>query len=329
MNIERTCFPMASTPATQAVAAFGSLNGKNEDPVTISYGGQQIEVTTVSDVTMFLGITAKRTWDYLILLATKYNNNAGDWTNDTVRFKLEDYMSYIGVENNRKTRSKYYEILRDDIKKLGMLHIRVGESMEIFGLLADLTLRKTDGKRATKADIVNGRGYFDVSLPSKLMAHFRECRYIMPFFTDLVQLVGQSENAYAIGKRLLWHFSMASNAGKENRCRLKVSTLLNCCPELRSERTDNIRARFEKNMALLSEVRPGKVSPLIDWNYCYQGELLTAKELKAKRVSYDDWCDLTIHFTILGYDSDWSCDESLDTAYGLQLTHEKENKTKQ
>ena len=318
----RECFPIASSVSAHSLSVVKSDEeiAKEKPPIKLRYGGKEIEIKNVDDVTTFVGLSTKKLFDYMLLLLTKYNNNSGDWLNNVVTFTLQDYFRIMGLKNTRQNRHKYFDIIREDLMRLGTLVITEGYR-ESYGLVDAQAIIKSGGEEATKTEVLKGVGCFKVDLKYELLKHLSKGKYIISFFSDLLKLVGQSENAYALAKRMLLHYGQ--NRTSSNRNKLKVRTLLHCCPETGDpDRRDHVRARFEKSLDVLASYSVDsdgvRVSPLIKWGYIYHGEYFTAQELHEKRVAYDDWEELNIHFELLGYtDKHWADREKLDSAHRL------------
>ena len=288
----REYLPITCTMATHAVSSLSRALSK--DPLMLVYGGKKVEVYSVSDAVTHLGYSAKRLFDYMLLLLTKYNRNSGDWTNASVCFTLQDYMEIMGYENTRLMRYKCFEQVKADIFKLGSLQL-MQESAWWFGLVSDAGMVNTAGEQATKKDVINGKAYIEVTFPQSLLKHLRECRFIVPFLVSLLRRIPHNENAYALAKRMILHCSQANNHDKANKYRLSVQNLLDACPAIKALDTGNVRRTFEKSMNCLS-MPPDGGEPIIEWCYVHAGRLCTPTEIQTKRLSHEDWLALVVEF---------------------------------
>jgi len=319
----RDCYPIASTSAVQAVSALDSLPTKVGEQLTLIYGGKKIAVSNISEAALTVGLSAKKLFDYLLLLVTKYNGDRGDWKNSDIRFTLSDYLVVMGLKDTRQNRHKYYDVIREDIQRLGYIHLAQGESTEWFGLVVSVDIRDRDGK-VTKKEIISGDGCFEVHIQPGLLKHLKELSIILPYFTDLFKLSAQNVNAYAIGKKMVSHYGLRANEDKVARNKLGVETLLNCCPSLNSARDKDNRRTFEKALNLLASDIDVDL-PLINWHYIYKDTKYTVEELRELKLSYSIWKKLMIQFEILNYPSTFANSKNLDSAYRLLIDGGKIN----
>ena len=322
MNVEseaRRYFPMVSTMATQAVATLSEIPAENQPPLTITYGAQKIEISSVSDVAIPFGITAKKLFDYLLLLLTKYNSYMRDWTNGRMAFHLEDYINLMGVQNTRQNRHKYFDIIVEDFKKLEALRLKPEGASDWFGIVRRVRFLKRDRIEGTKKDVVNKQACFMVDVQDGLLEHFQGEKYLMSFLRDLFKRVGQSGNAYAMAKRMLLHYG--SNRQNANRSRLRVSNLLDCCPAMSSPRTKDIKGRFEEALGVLAVQDSDDSKAMIDWCYIYDKKRYDAQEIRGLKLPHGTWLNLVVEFAPVDYRGakGYADPSELDTDYKLLL----------
>lgn len=288
---ESTCRPLASSAATHAISAIGmEVNGS---PMVFNYAGRKIEIRSISGAVTF-GFTAKKLFDYMLLLLTRFNRNQGDWKNGTIRFTLRDYMDVMGYDDNRQARGRCFDTICEDLEKLQSIELRQ-ESADWFGLVERHRFVGPEGKKYAKKDILSGKASFEVCFHSGLLTHLSERRYIVPFPLGLFRHVKQNENAYALAKRMILRYK--SNCGDaKNKQKLKVGKLLECCLVGTNQRNGNVRQTFEKALSCLATPSSEGGEPLIDWTYIVDGKPRTPEEVSALRLSHEDWRELVVKF---------------------------------
>lgn len=311
------------TMATHAISTVATVPG-SDNSLTLHYGNKTVEIRSTADCGTHLGLTAKKLFDFLLLLLTKYNSNKNknkeDWANSTIRFMLEDYMRLMGYNNDkRQDRNRCFTTICEDIAKLGALELRQ-ESGPWFGLIdGDSFISDTSDKQIKKA-IVTGNTYFEVCFQDELMTHINsEGRHIVPFLFVLFSWVGQNENAYALAKRLILHHNINS---RRSRCtsnckwKMRVSNLLKCCSIKVDQHTGNVRRTFEKALNVLATSSDGH-GPLIDWTYLLEGKEYKPRKITGLQLSHDDWLNLMVEFELKGpyAKTEYAARGDLDPAY--------------
>ena len=334
--------PLASTAATHAISAIGTeLSGL---PLLLDYAGKKVEVCTIADGITHLSLTTKKLFDYILLLLTRFNRNKGDWNNGAVRFTLRGYMIVMGYGDNRQSRARRFNTICEDLDKLASVMLKQGTA-DCFRLVGQYRFvgpkgtkyAKKDigpkGARYTKKDVISGKSCFEVSVHQDLLVHLRsEGRRIVPFPTALFRHVKQNENAYALAKRMILHYFSNSRRNSKNKQKLKVATLLKCCPDKANQHTGNTRQTFEKALDSLA-AQSGEDGPLIRWSYIVDGKSRTSAEVSAIRLSHEDWLELVVEFAPMGlysnmhYSKMYFADrDDLDPPYKPSLANDKEEK---
>lgn len=207
----------------------------------------------------------------------------------------------------------------EDIKKLGSIRLKP-ESGEWFGLVEDhcrfVSYKSTEHN---KKDIVAGRACFEVGLQPGLLEHIKQDGCVIPFIPALFGRTHKNENAYALMKRMLWQF------GTSNKCGLKVSALLGCCPDQSSQQTGEIHRAFENALNLLASDK-GDNGPLLKWTYVLKGKRYTAAEISAMRLPHQDWLNIYVAVKLIGLSSkmDYTDPSNLNASSQAVLVNEDE-----
>ena len=310
---------IASTMATHAVSALG--RGLSREPLTLTYGGRRVEVYSVEDSVAYLSRTAKSLFDFIMLLLTRYNNNKEKkWRNDTILFTLQDFMYFMGYKDTRDMRYQALDQLIKDVTALGSLQLRE-EGAWWFGLVVSGGFVNADGGRATEGDIIAGEACIKLTAQSELLEHLCGHLFFVPYLVCLARRTRHNENAYALAKRMILHYSQSCNQGRVGQQRLKVKTLLGVCPANTARAVGNIRRTFERAMDLLASQTEFE-GPLITWSYLYNGRRCMPEQIKSKRLPQKAWLELVIEFEptdLLAGETEWAVHERLDSAYDLVL----------
>ncbi len=285
-------YPIASTMATHAVSALGAPLSKN--PQVLRYGGKKVEVRTVSDTITRLELSTKKLFDFLMLLLTRFNKNNGDWSRNAVYFQLHEFMEVMGYRDTRQMRNKCFNKLAEDLDKLRNVYLREDDSAW-FGLVECYRFIDKRNIERTKKDIVADNAWFEVVFHPGFMDHLRRDKFIAPFLIDLFQRVRKNDNAYALAKRMVLHYSISNKRNTRNRQRLKVKTLLECCPNATSQRAGGVRQSFEKAMDSL-QTPPDGDDGMIDWRYLVNGKQRTPEEFSNMRLPQKAWLNLVVEF---------------------------------
>lgn len=310
---------IVETSATYAISSIGEELGVT--PLVLHYEGKAIEICSTATGTS-LGLTAKKLLDFMLLLLTKYNSDESGWTRGTLRFMLEDFMRIMGYPDTRQARHRCFDMIREDIAKLGSLRLMQNSDFWFELLDGDWFICDTSDKR-TKRDIIAGNTYFEVRFHDDFLAHLSARPRIVPFPAGLFQWLGKNGNAYAFAKRLVLHHNINSRTKHSGPWRLGVSTLLNCCPDKANLHKGNVRRTFEKALNFLA-AESGGYGPLIAWEYVVGKKKYEPKEISALHLSHEDWQELVVEFTLKGSYAKTEYVErgELDTAYRRFLIEE-------
>jgi len=316
---EIKCVAMRSTVETQAVSAVlpkDIASTKNKPPLLLQHGGRSIEVHNLDDVSVALQFSGRRFFDFLLTLATKFNGNNEKWENDRVLFSLDFYLEAMGFDSDYRNKRVYISTLFSDAHTLQSLVLRYGPQGSMwFGLLRYLGMvtrediivgntRAIDDDvlvaTGSEEDILSGKACFCAWFQPELLTHLSSSTLITPFVWRLLARSHRGINPYSMAKRMIWHYS--SNRGASNQNRLRVSTLMMCCPSAYGGTPQDKRRGFEGSLSAL--LAPGeeeiKESSLGVWYYIYEGKPLSKKQLATKYVPYAKWLDLSVEFHING-----------------------------
>jgi hypothetical protein len=210
----------------------------------------------------------------------------------------------MGLQDTLDNRKHFYSRIRASLEKLLLLRISTG-SFSTIGLLDSHGVIGVESPEEARDAIISGEAAFHANLRYPMVQHLMKNLKIISFYGDLFKLVEQSENAYALAKRLLQHYSQHWDNPKKQR-HLSVEVLLDCCSDISAARPEKIRRRFEGALDALArndrrDIDGGYVPPMITWKYVYQSKCLTAQELRPNKLKHDKWKRLLIEFEVLGF----------------------------
>ena len=143
-----------------------------------------------------------------------------------------------------------------------------------------------------------------ISVNPDLVHHLRNYNQLMAVNTSLYFLSSFNSNAYAVGNKILQHYSQ--NRKRPNQNKLRVSTLLSQCPDITTKSSTMIRYKLEDALNLLaqpitSNFDNSEYPPIISWTYLYKGNPVTPAFIGAKRLREHIWQDLIIQFEVLNW----------------------------
>ena len=288
------------------------------DPVTgratLEKEDIQIFIENFEDSTSKLQVRSNKLLTYGVAQFSRVNNR--NTHSNTIRpaitFPLEDYARLIGLnvdpdpEADPVAEKKRIRNLLNDAQKkvksdLELLHnVKISWTEQIKGKAQDFDQVSILSRVACRKGIIYME--FGYSMGQYLKA-IPQSRY--PTTQYLID--ARKPNAYALGNKFAYHYYMDSNQKRGTANRLKVETLLKCCPELptieqvikdRNRWEDRIKARFE---TALDEVV--RVGTLKEWHYTRaRGIELTAEEAR-NITDYNTFKDLYVTF-VMGVEVD-------------------------
>jgi len=311
---ENSYYPQATSPEIGLLTAVTEIDNARPE---ILFEGKSITISCRNSETLRLSLSAKKLFTYLMLLLTKYNGNETDWTNRELRFTLSDYMKAIGIEDNRQNRNQYYDELLTDVRSLYAVYMQ-SDRLDINGLLTGHAITGIEGEKSAKVAVVNGKGYFCTFVNPVLLKLLSNRGRIQSICIELLSAVGKNANSFGMIHKMLSHY--AQNRGKPNQNRLRVSTLLACCPEINTARYDKRRERFETalNALVNSNTASDGTCPasIIRWSYEYKEKLISCADMGRYRLKDRVWRDLIVQFELHGWtDKRYADNRHLDTAY--------------
>jgi hypothetical protein len=288
-------FPLISSAESNAISCLPSVSGGQV--ATVKYSNKIIQASLINNFVGKFDLRTKKLFDYLLLLLTKTNLNSSDTWGQQVVFTLSDYLSIMGLQDTSSNRDRYFSLILQNLDVLR--NTKITSDTNVFsGLVSEYGSLGASGLKLKRA-ILSGMACFAVDLNAELITHLCQQRYLIRFYGDIFKLVEQNNNAYALAKRMMQHYSQRGNRNKQNRNLLRVDTLLSCCPEVTSNRQENIKFRFETALNALSrldkrDADKNVVYPMITWQYRNTNAM-------PRRVRKDIWNRLCVQFELLGF----------------------------
>ena len=263
-----------------------------------------------------VGVNTHKLLMYGVGQFTRTNSrNTQQDSNLQVSFFLKDYARLLGYRVDEdptaadpaKEKKRVQRTLNEAQKKI----------KRELDLLFALSLQWQENIKGKTKDFDNVRILGRVSVRKGVvnmefthtMGDYLKSLPITQFPVTQYRIDGRNPNAYALGNKFAQHYHMDNNQKRGTANRLKVETLLNCCPDIatidqvqatRHSWTDRIKEPFEK--ALDEVTRAGTIS---NWKYTHaKGVELTDEEAQ-NITDYELFKDLYITFEI-GVDLDHS-----------------------
>ena len=284
------------------------------DRATLEKENVQVFIENFENSTSKLQVRSNKLLTYGVAQFSRVNNR--NTHSNTIRpaitFPLEDYARLIGLNVDPDPeadpiaeKKRIRNLLNDAQKKvksdLELLHnVKISWSEQIKGKAQDFDQVSILSRVACKKGIIYME--FGYSMGQYLKA-IPQSRY--PTTQYLID--ARKPNAYALGNKLAYHYYMDSNQKRGTANRLKVETLLKCCPEIRSydevlanghSWTERIKTPFESE---LQEVP--RVGTLKEGHYTRaRGIELTAEDA-LNITDYNTFKDLYVTF-VMGVEVD-------------------------
>ncbi|MEG3298867.1 RepB family plasmid replication initiator protein [Streptococcus suis] len=297
----KTFAPMLNGTATNTLAIIGRnaeptrINPLADNEATIENGDFKVFIEKYSNKKS-LKVGVVKLLDLLVVELTKLNHYRAKDPNTlqtTVTFSLDDYMTYLGIENidNPNTRKDARKRLKEALDTLYSISLeweeKSGDKVKNY---AKMRLCEAQGIK---------RGIASFTFTTS-MAHYLNQSYIMQYPLDLLAIGERNPNAYPIARKLALHHSIDNNHKKGTSNIISVAKLLESAPEIPSIEvvragnqswSDRIKDRLEKALDAIGNT--------ISWEYSNsKGVPLTEKQLAM--ADYETFSKLYIKFDILG-----------------------------
>lgn len=281
------------------------------DPITgrakLEKEDVQIFIENFEDCTSKLQVRVNKLLYYGIVQFSRINNRntQSNSIRPAITFTLEEYARLIGLNvdpdpdaDPEAEKKRIKNLLHDTQKKiksdLELLHnVKISWTEQIKGKAQDFDQVSILSRVACKKGIVYME--FGYTMGQYLKA-IPQSRY--PVTQYLID--ARKTNAYALGNKFAHHYYMDSNQKRGTANRLKVETLLKCCPDLKPYEkvlaeghswTGRIKEPFE---AALDEVT--RVGTLKDWKYTHAKGIELTEEEAQNITDYSTFKELYITF---------------------------------
>ena len=293
--------PMLNGTATNALATIGRnveptrINPLADNEATIENGDFKVFIEKYSNKKS-LKVGVVKLLDLLAVELTKLNHYRAKDPNTlqtTVTFSLDDYMTYLGIENidNPNTRKDARKRLKEALDTLYSISLeweeKSGDKVKNY---AKMRICEAQGIK---------RGIASFTFTTS-MAHYLNQSYIMQYPLDLLAIGERNPNAYPVARKLALHHSIDNNRKKGTANIISVAKLLESAPEIPSIEvvragnqswSDRIKDRLEKALDTVKDT--------ISWEYSNsKGVPLTDKQLELS--DYETFIKLYIKFDIKG-----------------------------
>lgn len=308
--------PTAHGKATDTLAIISNRDALL-DPITgkanIQRENFKLSIADYQKLKGKLGVNTHKLLMYGVGQFTHKNNrNTHSDSNLQVSFFLKDYARLLGYkvdeapgadpEQEKKRIQRVLNEAQKNVKKeLDLLFALSMQWQEnIKGKQKDFDNVRILGRVSVRKGIV----YMEFT---KTMGDYLKSLPITQLPVTQYRIDGRNPNAYALGNKFAQHYNMDSNQKKGSANRLKVETLLKCCPELptieqvihdRNRWEDRIKDRFEN--ALDEVTRAGTIK---EWRYTHAKGIELTDEEAQNITDYTTFKELYITFE-MGADID-------------------------
>lgn len=261
-----------------------------------------------------LGVNTHKLLMYGVGQFTRANNrNTQQDSNLQISFFLKDYARLLGyrvdedpaaadpVEEKKRAQRVLNEAQKKIKRELDLLFALSLQWQEnIKGKTKDFDNVRILGRVSVRKGVVNMEF-------TRTMGEYLKSLPITQFPVTQYRIDGRNPNAYALGNKFAQHFNMDNNQKRGTANRLKVETLLKCCPDIatieqviqnRNSWEERIKDRFEN--ALDEVTRAGTIS---SWKYTHAKGLELTDEEAQNITDYNTFKDLYITFE-MGADID-------------------------
>lgn len=293
--------PMLNGKATNAFANIGRnaeptrINPLADNEATIENGDFKVFIEKYSNKkTLKVGVV--KLLDILSVELTKLNHYRAKDPNKlktTVTLSLDDYMTYLGINNidNPNTRKDARKRLKEALDTLYSISLEWEEKS------GDKVINYAKMRICEAQGIKRGIASFTFTTR---MAHYLNQSYIMQFPLELLAISERNPNAYPIARKLALHHSIDNNHKRGTANIISVAKLLEVAPEIPNidtVRSSNgswsvrIKGKLEKAL--------DAIDCIISWEYSNsKGVPLTDKQIDIS--DYETFIKLFIKFEMKG-----------------------------
>lgn len=293
--------PMLNGTATNKLAIIGRnteptrINPLADNEATIENGDFKVFIEKYSDKKN-LKVGVIKLLDLLAVELTRVNHyRAKDPTTlqTTVKFSLDDYMTYLGIKNidNPNTRKDARKRLKEALDTLYSISLEWDEkSGDQVKNYAKMRICEAQG-------IKQGIASFTFTTS---MAHYLNQAYIMQFPLELLAISERNPNAYPIARKLALHHSIDNNHKKGTANIISVAKLLEVAPNIPNiETVRSVNGSWSERIKGALEKALDAIDSVVSWEYSNsKGVPLTDKQLELS--DYETFIKLFIKFDIKG-----------------------------
>ncbi|WP_332060223.1 RepB family plasmid replication initiator protein [Streptococcus canis] len=293
--------PMLNGTATNALAIIGRnaeptrINPLADNEATIENGDFKVFIEKYSNKKS-LKVGVVKLLDLLAVELTKLNHYRAKDPNTlqtTVTFSLDDYMTYLGIENidNPNTRKDARKRLKEALDTLYSISLeweeKSGDKVKNYAKM-----------RICEAQGIS-RGIASFTFTTS-MAHYLNQSYIMQYPLDLLAIGERNPNAYPVARKLALHHSIDNNHKKGTANIISVAKLLESAPEIPTiEAVRAVNGSWGERIKDKLEKALDAVGDTISWEYSNsKGVPLTDKQIELS--DYETFIKLFIKFDIKG-----------------------------
>lgn len=290
--------PMLQGAGPNRLSQLGPRRAESEvDPIT-----GQATIGPDRDFTVFISryqhlaglrVSVHKLLDLCAIALTAQNEYRGAGEVRTfVSLDLEEYMRHVGTPLTKPSKDKARIRVKEDLETLYNISLEWREPRG--GRLRDYAKMRL----ITSQGIKSGR--ILVNFSPEMAAYLTQA-YIMHYPLALLKVNDKNANAYAIGRKLLVHYSMNSRKGRPGAAVISVRKILEAAPDIPSREEvmasgrqldQRIRGPFEKALAALSEIIPS-------WDYCGPGgRILSPRE--RSELNFAAFSKAYIKYTVVG-----------------------------
>lgn len=290
--------------ATNALSKVSKKSMQYNDKLDVSSViSNEVMIRLENSEELNINVQTHKVLDALILKLTKNFSVGEAATADrinkcrAVKFTLSEYMDLCGLRDRKEARKQ----LKSAIQAIYNISMKWSET-------------RYEGKKKVEkiwqvrvADLMAEEWFADPIKNSSVtfkftfdMADYLSRAYIMPYPENLFLINSRyNPHAYYLGRKLIDHYNQ--NAGKKNRDRILVGTLLKGLPDLPDyENTRRVSeliiAPFERDLDALVD----EYEILRSWEYCDKNDVII-DEKQLEKIDYATWCNLFVRFEPLKF----------------------------
>jgi hypothetical protein len=310
-------FPIYHGKPTRSLATMSSrmIRKDNINPITgtakIEGKGVKFELSRFEELKGALGVNTHKLLMVGIKELTRLNNESNLKAQSMkyiVSIPLEGYCTSCGYNVTEQEKTTPKEQAKEKRRAANALKDATRKIRNDLQILKSLTMSWEDPSikfRGSNAfyDIgvigssVIQQGYIYMSF-DPLFSEYLVKSTIMQYPIALLGVDARSPNAYSIGLKMAWHYSIYNNHKKGTHDRLKVITLLEETTLPTYEEVVKTRKSWEERLKEPLENALDhltQINFLKDWRYCKpKGE--TLEDADADFADYETWADTLLQF---------------------------------